>query len=379
MPQQTTPAPGYRWLWLLIAFTALIAVLGWLSTTEDTVDITQTEAPVPLPVVTVETVTVQPARVEVSAYSAVHPRWSAELKAAVSGRITDVTEAALAGSHVLKGSVLIRQESTPYIADVARAEQQLADARRQLLRAESKTTAARRQYKNRSTKPANELALHLPELRVANKTVAAAQASLDTARLRLENVTLRAPFSGFVTERLVSPGQTVNPGDSMIRLVDDSQLELTVELSRHEWALLAQPVAGRQARLFAEDDRPLGNASIRQGGGFLDQKSRQYRVFLEISNATDSPVLSGDFVRVVLPGITVTDALNIPASALTQAGKLWYLTPDGLLEPLVPQIISRAQNRLIIRNPDSTVTSWRIATTPLAAFLPGIRVNGREK
>ena len=86
----------------------------------------------------------------------------------------------------------------------------------------------------------------------------------------------------------------------MIRLVDDSQLELTVELSRKEWALLQQPVAGRQAQLYAEDNRLLGHADIRQGGGFLDQKSRQYRVFMEISNAAKSPVLSGDFVRLAV-------------------------------------------------------------------------------
>ncbi|WP_315980971.1 HlyD family efflux transporter periplasmic adaptor subunit [Aliamphritea spongicola] len=209
--------------------------------------------------------------------------------------------------------------------------------------------------------------------------MAAAEARLNAARLTLQNATTLAPFSGFITERMVSPGQTVNTGDAMIRLVDDSQLELTVELSRNEWALLQQPVAGRQAQLFAEDNRPLGHADIRQGGGFLDQKSRQYRIFLEISNATESPVLSGDFVRVALPGITIPDALNIPASALTQAGKLWYLDRNSQLQHLMPDVISRMQSRLIIRNPDSQISSWRIATTPLAAFLPGMRVSGREE
>lgn len=379
MTQQSSVAPRRRWLWLIFAFTALATVIGWLSTTEDTIDISHTEAAPPLPIVSFETVTPQPASISISAFAEVRPRWSAELKAAVSGRITEVTDAALAGSHVEAGKVLIRQENSPYIAEVAQAEQALADARRQLLRAESKTTAARRQYKNRGTRPANELALHLPELRVAKKTVAAAEARLNAARLTLQNATTRAPFSGFITERMVSPGQTVNTGDTMIRLVDDSQLELTVELSRKEWALLQQPVAGRQAQLYAEDNRLLGHADIRQGGGFLDQKSRQYRVFMEISNAAKSPVLSGDFVRLELQGITMPDALNIPASALTQAGKLWYLDRNNQLQHLMPDVISRMQSRLIIRNPDSQISSWRIATTPLAAFLPGMRVSGREE
>ncbi|WP_315980970.1 hypothetical protein [Aliamphritea spongicola] len=167
MTQQSSVAPRRRWLWLIFAFTALATVIGWLSTTEDTINISHTEAAPPLPVVSFETVTPQPASISINAFAEVRPRWSAELKAAVSGRITEVTDAALAGSHVEAGNVLIRQENSPYIAEVAQAEQALADARRQLLRAESKTTAARRQYKSRGTQPANELALHLPELRVA--------------------------------------------------------------------------------------------------------------------------------------------------------------------------------------------------------------------
>lgn len=378
MTQQTTSAPAYRWVWLLIAFGSLIAILSWLVITEDTVDITHTETITPLPVVSVETVISQPAKLEVSAFAEVRPRWSAELKASVSGRVIEVTDSALAGSHVEKGSILIRQEDASYIADVAQAEQNLADARRQLLRADSKTQAARRQYKNRGTKPANELALHLPELQVAKKSLTTAKARLNAARLKQNNATLTAPFSGYITKRMVSPGQSINPGDPMIRLVDDNQLELTVELSRNEWALLQQPISGRLAHLSDETNRPLGNAAIRQGGGFLDQKSRQYRVFLEITNATNSPVLSGDFVRVNLPGITVPDALNIPASALTQAGKIWYLTDANQLQQLQPKIISRNQNRLIIHNPDKNIQNWRIAVTPLAAFLPGIRVTGKE-
>ncbi len=371
---QVAAKPSQRWLWLLGAFTCLAVVIGWLLTAEDTIDIQQTETAPPKSPVSIEMVTVQPATVKVSAFSEVRPRWSAELKATVSGRVISVADKALAGSHVKQGTTLIQLEDTPYIAEVARTELDLADAKRQLLRAESETAVARRQYRNRGNQPANNMALRLPELNVAQKAVASAEARLAAANLQRNNATVKAPFSGFVTERLVSMGQSVNAGDPLLRLVDDRTLELTVELSRDDWALVEKPVSGRYAQLFDTHDKPLGQALVRQGGGFLDQKSRQYRIFLEIADADNSPVLSGDFVRVALPGITVDSALDIPESALTRSGEVWYVDDQNQLQKLLPEIMFRHQQRLVIRAPMGA-QHWRIATTPLAAFLPGQQVN----
>jgi len=220
---------------------------------------------------------------------------------------------------------------------------------------------------------------------VAKAAVKAAQARLQAARVQLSNTRITAPFSGFITERLVSLGQSISIGEPLIQLVDDNTLELTVELSQQDWALVQQPIAGQIAELFGRNNQYLGQALIRRGGGFLDQQSRQHRIFLEVQNADKSPILSGDFVRVALPGISVADALNVPASALTQEGELWYLDQQDRLQRLQPEILFRKQQRLIIRAPliphrplspqgPQSEKNWRIAITPLAAFLPGQQV-----
>ncbi len=385
------PRLALRWLGVLLALACLFGVIIWLGEVEDTIDVKQKQEIINTPVVSVEHIQVQPETVTVSTFAEVRPRWSAQLKSAVNGRVISVTEQALAGSHVKQGTELIRLEDTAYMADVTQAELNLAEAKSQLLRAESKTAVAKRQYGPGGDSKARELALHLPELRVAKAAVKAAQARLQAARVQLSNTRITAPFSGFITERLVSLGQSISVGEPLIQLVDDNTLELTVELSQQDWALVQQPIAGRVAELFDRNNQPLGQALIRRGGGFLDQQSRQHRIFLEVQNADKGPILSGDFVRVALPGVSVADALNVPASALTQEGELWYLDQQDRLQRLQPEILFRKQQRLIIRAPliphrplslqspqgPQSEKNWRIAITPLAAFLPGQQVQAQ--
>ncbi|WP_461384576.1 efflux RND transporter periplasmic adaptor subunit, partial [Devosia indica] len=153
---------------------------------------------------------------------------------------------------------------------------------------------------------------------------------------------------------------------------DDRQFEAIVELSQSDWDLLDHPIAGKQARLFMRNGEPLGAARIRQGGGFLDQRTRQPRIFLEIANPGDG-VLAGDFVRVEFTGRALANTVTIPESSLSRAGAVWFVDSDDRLSRIQPDILFRSGGSLTIAAPD-TRASWRVVLTPLASFIPGQRV-----
>ena len=96
-----------------------------------------------------------------------------------------------------------------------------------------------------------------------------------------------------------------------------------------------------------------------------------------IENPSAKGVLSGDFVRVLLPGVTVSDALDIPASALTQEGYVWHVDTDDRLQRIHPGVLFRRQDRVIVSAPEGGDT-WRVARTPLVSFLPGRRVRAQD-
>ena len=352
--------------------TILLAVLWLLFETEDIAEVEKTDTAPPAPLVSVVTVNAQSSKAEISAFAELRPRWDAELRSAVTGRIIMVEDRALAGAQVEKGDLLFSIEKTQYEAAVVAAELELEQARLEMLRASNNVTVARKQFERDGQEPPTELAIQIPQLRIAEKTVAAAESRLRLAQRALADTEIRAPFSGFVTHRVASLGQTLNPGDPLMHLSDDSHYELSVDLSQSDWALLSQPIAGQMASLEHQDGRSLGEARIARSGGFLDRETRQRRIFLDVTDAAGE-VLAGDFLKVILPGRTVPDTVTIPESALTRAGYVWIVGDGDLLKRLTPKIVFRSGNSVTIAAPD-TSGSWRVAQTPLASFLPGQRV-----
>ncbi|MEX0304806.1 MAG: efflux RND transporter periplasmic adaptor subunit [Leisingera sp.] len=362
-----------QWLWLILTVAVLAAVVLLLFGTEDTADVERTAAPPPAAAVSVLTVAPGPARAAVSVFAELRPRWDAELRSAVSGRILAVHEGALAGARVAKGTPLFSIEKTRYETAVAAAELTLEQSKLTLLQARNKVTVAERQFARDGVSPPNDLALHLPQLRIAERNVASARAQLRAALRELEESEVTAPFSGFVTRRLASLGQTVSAGDPLLQLSDDHQFEIAAELSQQNWKLLKQPLSGQKADLYHRDGRLLGQARIRQGGGFLDPKTRQVRIFLDVTDPQDR-VLAGDFLRVTFRGRVLSGTLTLPESTLTRAGHVWLVDGDSLLQRITPKVLFRSEGSFTISAPEGT-GPWQVAKTPLASFLPGQRVS----
>ncbi len=369
---ETQQRPARRWLWIGLSLTLFVAIVMLLFDTEDTIDVQATNTSPPPPTVSVVSVAPETVQARVSAFAEVRPRWDAELRSAVSGRITAVHSAALAGAKVERGDPLFSIEKAPYQSAVAAAEMELEQAELELLRAQNNVTVAQRQFERDEKEPPNELAVNLPQLRIAEKTVAAAQARLNAARNELKDAEVVAPFSGFVTHRFASLGQTVNPGDALIHLSDDRQFELVAEFSQADWALLDHPISGATADLTQRRGGTLGQAQVRRGGGFLDQNTRQMRVFLDVTNP-DEGILAGDFLQVHIPGRLIANTVTLPESALTRAGYIWLVDDEEHLQRLSPNILFRSEGIVTIVAPDGT-GPWRVAKTPLASFLPGQRV-----
>lgn len=371
-PLAEAQPPKRRWLWLFLSIVTLLAVLTLLWDVEDTADVTERAAKPNAPLVSVIQVDRAETHARVSLFAELRPRWDAEIRAAVAGRIVAVRDAALAGTRVSEGTPLIVIERTQFETAVASAEVAVEQSRFALLQAQNQVTVARRQFERDGVEPPTELALNIPQLRIAERSVSAAETQLVAARQQLSDTEVTAPFSGFVTQRLVSLGQTVAAGEPLLRLSDDRQFELIAELNQEEWALLDHPVAGRDAQLYHRNGQALGLARIRQGGGFLDPDTRQVRVFLDVEGA-DAALLSGDFLRIVFSGRSLQNTLTLPDAALTRAGYIWFVSKDNLLQRVEPTVLFRSDSTVTIAAPEGT-GPWQVAIAPLASFLPGQRV-----
>ncbi|MEO1137480.1 MAG: efflux transporter periplasmic adaptor subunit, partial [Pseudomonadota bacterium] len=77
-------------MWIVVSLVVLAGVVVLLFWTEDTANVTRTNLPPALPVVTVMDAAPAEAMAAVSAFAELRPRWDSEIRAAVSGRIMNV-------------------------------------------------------------------------------------------------------------------------------------------------------------------------------------------------------------------------------------------------------------------------------------------------
>jgi HlyD family secretion protein len=76
------------------------------------------------------------------------------------------------------------------------------------------------------------------EVTIAKSQVAQAEAALATLQVQLDKMTLRAPRTGVVLERLVSTGEIAPPDFSLLTLADLDQVTLTVYVPENEIGLV---------------------------------------------------------------------------------------------------------------------------------------------
>ncbi|WP_405234124.1 efflux RND transporter periplasmic adaptor subunit [Lentisalinibacter salinarum] len=165
--------------------------------------------------VTVITEVVEPRDIvdEVDAIGTVLADESVEITSRVTSIVTRIVFRE--GQLVDEGDLLVELENKEIRAELAVAEASLSESRSQYERA--------RQLADTRAISASSLEELLAAMQVAQAQVQAAQA-------RLENTLVRAPFSGKIGLRRVSPGGLVNPGTVITTLddLDPVKLEFSV-------------------------------------------------------------------------------------------------------------------------------------------------------
>jgi len=150
-------------------------------------------------------------------------------------------DAAQAGVEAAQAAVLIAQAGTA----TARAQLHQAQAALDLLKAGARS---------------EEIALLEANVAQAEAALAGAKAALKALDVQLERLTLTAPVSGVVVERLVHVGEVVAPGASLLTLANLDQVTLTVYVPEADLGrvFLGQTV---EVTVDAYDDIFIGRVS----------------------------------------------------------------------------------------------------------------------
>ncbi|MGB9604895.1 MAG: efflux RND transporter periplasmic adaptor subunit, partial [Bryobacteraceae bacterium] len=160
------------------------------------------------------------------------------------------------------------------------------------------------------------------ELRVQLAAIEAMRAEVRLAEKRLADATVRAPFDGAVSARLVSPGQYLRENTPMLTLVKTHPLRLRVEIPE---TAAAQVRVGSTLR-FTTDAAPGEEfeATVRELNPSLEARSRSLTAEAR-PNTNDPRLKPGMFVQVRVTLSQDSTVVVVPRQALYQVAGLTKL------------------------------------------------------
>lgn len=170
----------------------------------------------------------------------------------------------------------------------------------------------------------NSLKLLGPQKAALKARLKAARAALDTARLNLERTSVKAPWDGWVLEKLVETGQYVSVGAPLGVVYRASLLEVEVGLGLKEvQSLKAAGGPGRPARvvLASEGEAREWTGRLARLKAEMDETTRTWPVVVELPMPGDGDggepgLVPGMFVKVRVSTGRLEGGVVLPAEAL---------------------------------------------------------------
>ncbi|WDE05918.1 efflux RND transporter periplasmic adaptor subunit [Thalassomonas viridans] len=177
-----------------------------------------------------------------------------------------------------------------------------------------------RQLRNVKT----ELAVAEAALSQANYQVKALQNELELLKIRLADTELRAPFNGYVTQRLAEPGEWFNQGEVAIEMVSSDRLEAWLEVPQR---LVSQLAATSEIALEVN-----GQSISSKDFKLVSQVNNRSRTFnLVVSFPAMPNILSGMAVTGWVATSTEDQVLAVSKNAVVNKGgmTLVYKVSEG--------------------------------------------------
>jgi len=252
-----------------------------------------------------------------------------EIRSEVSGIVENI--AFTEGSSVTKGQVLFK------VNDI--------ELRAQLAQAKTKESLAS-ENERRAKLLLQKEAISQEEYDIASADYRTAKSQTQLIQAQIGKTTVRAPFSGKIGLRSISPGTYVTPTTLIAKLFSTNPLKITfsipekyaTEISKNNTITFTVPNVKETftAKIYALE--PAIEATTR---------TLQIRALTDNSNGK---LLPGTFANIELPLKNIKDAIIIPTEAIVpiQDGKKVFIANNGKAKEVKVETLTRTDKDVVI-------------------------------
>lgn len=248
------------------------------------------------------------------------------------------------GSTVSKGQVLFK------VNDL--------ELRAQLTQATTKEGLAS-ENERRAKLLLHKEAISQEEYDVARADYKSAQAQSQLIKAQIAKTSVRAPFSGKIGLRSISPGTYITPAILVAKLVNIGQLKITFSIPEK----------------YANQVKINSYLSFKVSGSTKDYSAKVYAIEPEVEVATrtlrvraiaenkEGKLLPGTFANVELPLDIIKDAIVVPTEAIipVQNGKKLFISEKGMAKEIMVETATRTDATILVlsglKPGDTVITS----------------------
>lgn len=248
------------------------------------------------------------------------------------------------GSTVSKGQVLFKVNDLELRAQLTQA------ATKEGLASENERRAKLLLHKE---------AISQEEYDVARADYKSAQAQSQLIKAQIAKTSVRAPFSGKIGLRSISPGTYITPAILVAKLVNIGQLKITFSIPEK----------------YANQVKMNSYLSFKVSGSTKDYSAKVYAIEPEVEVATrtlrvraiaenkDGKLLPGTFANVELPLDIIKDAIVVPTEAIipVQNGKKIFISEKGMAKEIMVETATRTDASILVlsglKAGDTVITS----------------------
>jgi membrane fusion protein (multidrug efflux system) len=235
------------------------------------------------------------------------------------------------GSNVSKGQLLFKVNDTELKAQLTQT------STKEGLAAENERRAKLLLQKE---------AISQEEYDFARADYKSAQAQTQLIKAQIAKTAVRAPFSGKIGLRSISPGTYITPTVLVAKLVNSSKLKITFSIPE-KYASQVKTNTTLSFTVEGSDEKFTAKVYAIEPEVAITTRTLQVRAITENSKGK---LLPGTFANVLLPLSVIKDAIVVPTEAIVpvQNGKKVYISKNGMAKEVMVETANRTDASILV-------------------------------
>ena len=202
---------------------------------------------------------------------------------------------------------------------------------------------------NKSTPALPEIASNKENYFITGRNIISDYYNVKNLEQRLSKYQIRAPFTGILTESVVTEGTLIRNGQKLGEFINPSVYELEVSINKSFAELLK---VGKTVELTNLDKTETYKGKVVRVNGSVDLTTQTIAVFIDIK---DSRLKEGLYLEANLDAKNIENAIEIDRTLLVDNKEL-FVMQDTVLTAISVKPVHFSDSKVVIQNvPDGTV------------------------